>query len=126
MKNSKKLMRMATMHAFLQTSNMEELAKATAKEFNAAHSGDVEVDSVKENGFTMRRKKDAVITDSDVQNSIRDALIDIIDKNVDDIKDFISENYEFEYDPSIITVGFISDVFDIDRSGRLIYVEVDV
>ena len=74
----------------------------------------------------MRRKKDAVITDSDVQNSIRDALIDIIDENVDDIKDFISENYEFEYDPSIITAGFISDVFDIDRSGRLIYIEVDV
>lgn len=126
MKNSKKLMRMATMHAFLQTSNMEDLAKATAKEFNAAHSGDIEVDSVKENGFTLRRKKDAVITDSDVQNSICDAIIGIIDKNVDDIKDFINENYEFEYDQSIITPSFISDVFDIDRNGRLIYVEVDV
>lgn len=125
MKSSKKFIRMATMHAFLQSSDMKELAKATVKEFNAAHSGDIEVDVVKENGFTLRRKKDAMITNSDVQSSIRDAILSIAENNFDDIKDFISENYEFEYDPTIISTSFVADIFDIDRNGRLIYVEMD-
>jgi len=125
MKNSKKFMRMTTMHALLQSVTMSDLAKATVEAFNAEHSGDIEVDIVKENGFTLRRKKDATITNTDIQDSIRDAIRSLAKENAEDITDFISENYEFEYDDAIITTGFVSDIFDIDRNGRLIYIEVD-
>lgn len=122
---TKKLMRMATMHAILHNITMDELAKATVREFNNAHSGDLEVDVAKESGFTLRRKKEAVITNSDIQNAIRDGLLYLAEKNEDDIKDYISDNYEFEYDESVITSSCVADMFDINRNGRLIYIEVD-
>lgn len=82
-----------------------------------------------DDAIVFRKKKDGIITDDDLikafAKSIKKLVNDPLPNNTSLI-DEINDNYEFEYDDKYVTEGYLADVLEIRRSGRLISVEIDL
>ena len=79
---------------------------------------------IENNNETIEEKPD-----NDIVEAVNKSIRWLIDKSVntdDDIVDEINGNYDFNYDEKDLTDAFISDVLQIRRSGRLIYIEIDL
>ena len=125
MKMNKAHMYVAIIQSVLATSNMKHLAKEVMCRLNKSDKDCVEIQDTKTHGFSLRRKKDSEISDALIGDAIIDATNTIIDDNSDEVLDYISDNYEFTLDYDCIDESFVENIFEITRSGRIIYVEVD-
>lgn len=125
MKINDKYVHLSIMHTFLALYDMKDLAKTVVKAANKVNGETIELQNVKNSGFILRRKKDSSITDKELSKIMANVIEELMDDKVDEVLDYISENYEFAYDSSAIGEEFIKEIFDISRSGRLIYIEID-
>lgn len=121
MKVNKKYIHTAVLHTAIEKGSVEEIADRTAEQLGGA----VEVNKVKADGFILRQKKDAEVSKDELTSAITAAICGILDDDIEDATDYISENYDFPYDPDKIEEGHVRDLFDYTYDGRLIYVEID-
>lgn len=125
MKMNDKYVHLSVMHTLLTLYDMKDLAKSVTKAICEDHGDVVELQTTKNSGFILRRKKDSNITDKELSKTMADVIEELMDDKIDEVLDYISENYEFAYDSSTINEDFIKEIFDISRTGRLIYIEID-
>ena len=104
---------------------MQEIAKGLAEILDKKSDIDVSIYETSDDGFVLRKKKDGTITDNEIISGIRKTIKDIID-DTDDFEEIISDQYDFDYDKSLITDAYLADVINIRRSGRLIHIELDL
>ena len=126
MKMNDKYVHLSVMHTLLSLYDMKDLAKSVTKAICKDHGDIVELQTMKNSGFILRRKKDGTITDKEISKIMADVIKELMDDKIDEVLDYISENYEFAYDSSAIGEEFIKEIFDISRTGRLIYIEIDI
>ena len=120
MKINNKYMHMAIVHTATDLTSVKDLAEKTAEIL-----GDVEVYGVNADGFTLRGEKNIDTSDSRLISAITEAIISILDENLEEATDYIMENYDFAYDRERVSKSCLKDLFDFSTSGRLIYVEID-
>lgn len=104
---------------------MQEIAKGLAEIIDKKSDIDVSIYETSDDGFVLRKKKDGTITDNEIISGIRKTIKDMID-DTDDFEEIISDQYDFDYDKSLITDAYLADVINIRRSGRLIHIELDL
>lgn len=104
---------------------MQEIAKGLAEILDKKSDIDVSIYETSDDGFVLRKKKDGTITDNEIISGIRKTIKDMID-DTDDFEEIISDQYDFDYDKSLITDAYLTDVINIRRSGRLIHIELDL
>lgn len=104
---------------------MQEIAKGLAEILDKKSDIDVSIYETSDDGFVLRKKKDGTITDNEIISGIRKTIKDMID-DTDDFEEIISDQYDFDYDKSLITDAYLADVINIRRSGRLIHIELDL
>lgn len=128
MKMNKKIMQKAVMHTVLELYKMKDFAEKVAETINGRQQGDaVELQGTKGTGFIIRRKKDVNITDSELSEAIVETVRELIDAQYDEAAGYIADTYEIDFEGTdCITGDLVKDVFEVTRSGRLIYVEVDL
>lgn len=105
--------------------NMQEIAKGLAEILDKKSDIDVSIYETSDDGFVLRKKKDGTITDNEIISGIRKTIKEMID-DTDDFEEIISDQYDFDYDKSLITDAYLVDVINIRRSGRLIHIELDL
>lgn len=104
---------------------MQEIAKGLAEILDKKSDIDVSIYETSDDGFVLRKKKDGTITDNEIISGIRKTIKEMID-DTDDFEEIISDQYDFDYDKSLITDAYLVDVINIRRSGRLIHIELDL
>lgn len=104
---------------------MQEFAKGLAEILDKKSDIDVSIYETSDDGFVLRKKKDGTITDNEIISGIRKTIKDMID-DTDDFEEIISDQYDFDYDKSLITDAYLANVINIRRSGRLIHIELDL
>ena len=104
---------------------MQEIAKGLAEILDKKSDIDVSIYETSDDGFVLRKKKDGTVTDNEIVSGIRKVIKEMID-DTDDFEEIISDQYDFEYDKSLITDSYLSDVINIRRSGRLVHIELDL
>lgn len=104
---------------------MQEIAKGLAEILDKKSDIDVSIYETSDDGFVLRKKKDGTITDNEIISGIRKTIKEMID-GTDDFEEIISDQYDFDYDKSLITDAYLVDVINIRRSGRLIHIELDL
>ena len=104
---------------------MQEIAKGLAEILDKKSDIDVSIYETSDDGFVLRKKKDGTITDNEIISGIRKTIKEMID-DTDDFEEIISDQYDFDYDKSLITDAYLADVINIRRSGRLIHIELDL
>lgn len=125
MKKNVSYMRTCILNEVTKLYSMQEFAKGIVKILNKKHDIDISIYETSDDGFALRKKKDGTVTDNELISALCDTVKDLIDDN-DDFADIIQEQYDFELDKKLITDSFISDIVSIRRSGRLIYIEIDL
>ena len=125
MKKNVSYMRTCILNEVTKLYSMQEFAKGIVKILNKKHDIDISIYETSDDGFALRKKKDGTVTDNELISALCDTVKDLIDDN-DDVADIIQEQYDFELDKKLITDSFISDIVSIRRSGRLIYIEIDL
>lgn len=125
MKKNVSYMRTCILNEVTKLYSMQEFAKGIIKILNKKHDIDISIYETSDDGFALRKKKDGTVTDNELISALCDTVKDLIDDN-DDFADIIQEQYDFELDKKLITDSFVSDIVSIRRSGRLIYIEIDL
>ena len=125
MKKNVSYMRTCILNEVTKLYSMQEFAKGIVKILNKKHDIDISIYETSDDGFALRKKKDGTVTDNELISALCGTVKDLIDDN-DDFADIIQEQYDFELDKKLITDSFISDIVSIRRSGRLIYIEIDL
>ena len=125
MKKNLSYMQTCVLNEVTKLYSMQEFAKGIVKILNKKHDIDISIYETSDDGFALRKKKDGTVTDNELISALCDTVKDLIDDN-DDFADIIQEQYDFELDKKLITDSFISDIVSIRRSGRLIYIEIDL
>ena len=125
MKKNVSYMRTCILNEVTKLYSMQEFAKGIVKILNKKHDIDISIYETSDDGFALRKKKDGTVTDNELISALCDTVKDLIDDN-DDFADIVQEQYDFELDKKLITDSFISDIVSIRRSGRLIYIEIDL
>lgn len=125
MKMNKKRRYTAIMCAIVETVGLAELAGASVE----AADGMVELVDTKDSGFRLRVTSGTKMSDSDIKDMLVSAIREICNDNSDEIFDHISDNYDYDVNEldlnKDINEGMIDAMFDIDRDGRIIYIEYD-
>lgn len=80
----------------------------------------------KKSGMILRSKRDSVISDTVIKDSLIAAMLELIENDSDDFEVDLVEKYEFEFNPSQIDTKFIDETMDIKRKGKDIYIEIDI
>lgn len=122
---------------YIQTSILNEVMKNYTSrdvadkvmEILADNGDDVTVYETHEDSIVFRKKRDGIVTDTSIIKAFVKALRKIIKHSKDDgedLVDAINDNYDFEYDEKYLDEGFFSTILSIRRSGRLIYIEIDL
>ena len=125
MKKNLSYMRTCILNEVTKLYSMQEFAKGIVKILNKKHDIDISIYETSDDGFALRKKKDGTVTDNELISALCDTVKDLIDDN-NDFADIVQEQYDFELDKKLITDSFISDIVSIRRSGRLIYIEIDL
>ena len=123
MKMNKKRRNAAIMGAILETVGMQKLAERFVKLAN--NSGSTELMDVKESGFKVRTEAGSFTTDGSIIEVLADAMRKLCEKHDEDIRDHISENYDYDYDIKDVDLEMAEDIFEVDRDGRIVYIEYD-
>lgn len=121
MKVNKKIMHAAVVHAALELGSIKDLADNVASSLKG-----VEVYNIKNDGFILRQGKNNEIDYDDLTKAITEGICEILDEDLENSMDYIQENYEFIYNSDHISPDYIRELFDYNRNGRLIYVEIDM
>ena len=124
MKLNKAHMYVAIIQSILEFSSMERLANEVEDKLNK-DTFSVEIMDIKAHGFSLRRKKDTDISTTMISDAIAEATQTIIEDHYDDAMDYVADKYEFVLDTDYINESYVENVFDISKSGRIIYIEVD-
>jgi len=123
MKMNKKHMHAALMHTLVEYGSMKTLASKVVS--HIADGDGAEVQEVKSTGFTVRCKKDVDVSDSKMYKIIARGIRDIFDDHIDDVLDYMADNYDIAYDSGMVDEDFSETIFEVMKSGRLIYVVMD-
>lgn len=113
-------MHIAYIRTATNISSMKDLAERISE--NSA----TDISNIKSNGFTLRQKPDGKVTDDMLEEAIYEAVSDILTEDIEESTDYISENYDFPFNPDDIHSEHLMELFDVSRDGRLIYVELDL
>lgn len=120
MKMNKKYAHVAYIRTAIALSSMEDLAERISKH------ADLEVSKVKSSGFILRAKSGQEVSDAILQLCIYEGVCDILEDDHAETTDYISENYDFAFDPNDIEQERLASLFEINRDGRLVYMELDI
>lgn len=123
MKKNMSYIQASILNELMKTYTMSDVGNQVVEELN---DKDIELSVYEshEDGVVFRKKKDGIITDDQMIKGFMKALRHLIHHS--SLIDEINDNYEFEYDDKYITEGYLSDILEIRRSGRLISVEIDL
>ena len=123
MKKNMSYIQASILNELMKTYTMSDVGNQVVEELN---DKDIELSVYEshEDGVVFRKKKDGIITDDQMIKGFMKALRRLIHHS--SLIDEINDNYEFEYDDKYITEGYLSDILEIRRSGRLISVEIDL
>lgn len=125
MKKSDSYMQTCALNEVTKLYSMQKFADGLCKILNKKTGIDITVYETSDDGFAIRKKKDGTITDNEIISGLTKVVRDLAD-DYDDFEDIISDLYDFEYDKKLITESFVSDITSIRRSGRLLYIELDL
>ena len=117
---NKKYAHVAYIRTAAEIGSMEGLAERTAK------YADLEVSKVKTNGFVLRKQSGNELTDEMLAKALYEAVTGILESDIEETTDYISENFDFGFNPDDISKDRLIELFDISRDGRLIYIELDL
>lgn len=129
MKKNLKYIQSTILYETMKVYTTRDLADRLLHLLNKKSDSELSVYETHSDGIVLRKKRDGNVTDNDIVDAVNKAIRWLIDKSVntdDDIVDEINGNYDFDYDEKDLTDAFISDVLQIRRSGRLIYIEIDL
>lgn len=121
MRVNKKYMRLTIIQTLLGLYSMKDFAKEVTSVID-----EIELQDTKSTGFICRKKKDRDITEDQIVSGIAKTIGHMLDEKLDETLDYIAENYEFAYESSMVDDALVRDIFEISRSGRLIYIEMDL
>ena len=120
MKMNRKYMHVAYVRSAIDLSTMETLAG------RISGFAKMEVDKVKSNGFVLRQSTGDPVDISAVHTAVYKGLCDVLDDDIEETTEYISENYDMVYNPDDIDSSKLAELFDISRDGRLFYIELDL
>lgn len=86
----------------------------------------VELYETREDCMVFRCKHSSDITDDKIIKTLTKSLIHMIEDSDNDIVDYINDQHDFEYSSGYLNAEFFEKILDITRSGRLIFVEIDL
>jgi hypothetical protein len=125
MKKNLSYMQTCVLNEVTKLYSMQKFADGIVKILSKKHDIDVSVYETSDDGFALRKKKDGTVTDNELISALCKTIKDLIEEN-DDIAEVVQDLYDFELDKKLITDAFMSDIVSIRRSGRLIYIEIDL
>lgn len=120
MKMNTKYMHIAYIQAVCHSAGMKALAERMADNLS------IDVNDTKSNGFILRNVKDNVITTDQLRESLYKVVCDILDDDLEEVTDFISDRYDFAFNPDTIDKDKLFSLFEVDIDGRLICFELDL
>lgn len=126
MKVNKKIMYSAVARTLFETNSSAEIAKATAEALSDEKSGAVEVNTARNNGFVLRCKKDATISDNVIYKALASVSKELLNASSDEVEDYMTDKFDVSYDSKYVNVDYAQEIFEISHNGRLIYIEADL
>ncbi|MCM1295019.1 MAG: hypothetical protein NC311_05710 [Muribaculaceae bacterium] len=126
MKVNKKLMFSALGRTLFSLYTPTEIAKTVVDVINEEKPGVVELNTSRENGFVLRCKKDASLTDEYLYKVLADVTQELCDEKVDEVTDHMSDNFDMIYDSDYASKDYAKEIFEISHTGRLLYIEADI
>lgn len=126
MKVNNKLMYSAIARTLFNLYDAEKLGNEVVKRLNNDKSGAVELQTCRSNGFVLRVRKDLSLTDKNLQKVLADATDGLLSDKGDEAVDYMSDTFDLTFDKKYISSGYVQEIFEISRNGRLIYVDADV
>lgn len=126
MKFADKTAHMAALATFIDFFSVEDLAEGSSAYLATANGNRVEVEKVRSNGFTLRRKGDNPLSEESLHEALANTVREYLHGS-DESREYLLDIYDLEWD--VVDNAFhtfAKDVFEINRSGRLIYIEFDV
>ena len=116
----------AIMSAFMKFYSIHDLAVTISETALKEANVELEVYNCKSDGFVLRRKKDIIVSEADLTQIFIKAIKAMIKEMDDGVESYIFDQYDFEFTKDMINHGFISQIFDIEKNGRLISIEIDI
>lgn len=129
MKKNLKYIQNTILYETMKVYTTRDLADRMIHLLNKKSDMDLTVYETHSDGIVFRKKRDGVVTDTDIIEATNKAVKWLINQSIntdDDIVDEINGNYDFNFDEKDLTDSFFSDILQIRRSGRLIYIEIDL
>lgn len=126
MKVNKKLMYNAIAGTLFEIYSSAEIAKTVVSAINEEKPNAVEMNTTRENGFILRCRKDANISDDYLYGVLADVTAELFDDKYDEATDHMSDTFDMNYDSDYASKDYAKEIFEISRNGRLIYVESDI
>ena len=129
MKKNLKYIQNTILYETMKVYTTRDLADRMIHLLNKKSDMDLTVYETHSDGLVFRKNRDCVVTDTDIIVATNKAVKWLIDQSIntdDDIVDEINGNYDFNFDEKDLTDSFFSDILQIRRSGRLIYIEIDL
>ena len=106
--------------------NMSDIAKYVAEEMDHSVSTGIDVYSVRSDGFMLRKKKDITITQNEIFSYFVKSVKKLIKDSDNGVEDYMSDQYDIEYDSKSLNEDFAEYLLNISTSGRIITIEFDV
>lgn len=126
MKNNKAYCYSAIMSALMKFYSIHDLAVQVEELSDEIVGTGLEVYNCKSDGFVLRRKKDNLVSDADLTKLFIKSLRKMIKDTDDGVESYIFDQYDFEYDEKMIDPDLITYIFDVEKNGRLIVVDIDI
>ena len=116
----------AVMSAMIMFRSFREIAQNIVASIREISGAEVEVTTAKNLGCMLRMKKDDMINNADlvraVIKGVRSTASDIGDKYTY----YLDDCYDVEYDEKKLNAEFVDRMFDINKNGRIISIELDL
>ena len=126
MKNNKVYCCSAIMSALMKFYSIHDIAMKVEDLSDDITGTELEVYTCKSDGFVLRRKKDVIVSDADMTKLFIKSIRELIKETDDAMESYIFDQYDFEFNDKMVDVDFASQIFDIEKNGRLITVELDL
>lgn len=126
MKNNKAYCYSAIMSALMKFYSIHDLAVQVEELSDEIVGTSLEVYNCKSDGFVLRRKKDNMVSDADLTKLFIKSLRKMIKDTDDGVESYIFDQYDFEYDEKMIDPDLITYIFDVEKNGRLVVVDIDI
>lgn len=79
----------------------------------------------KERGMTLKREREADVSEADVMKLMKQAIIKTINSDYDTFVVDISERYEFDFDGDMINIDLLENGINIKKNGNIFYLTVE-